>query len=154
MRPRAGTGPPDDLTRLYAAQYEAVRRTLVLFTGHRLRGEALAREVFVRTCQRWDVVRTMGAPRTWLYREAIGLAITDDAHGRTVASAPKLAAGEAEELEVFAVEGEIAIIGPDGAHISLTPQAAAVSARRLLAAVDEASGGGEGGGETYQKPLG
>lgn len=52
-------------------------------------------------------------------------------------------------LEVRTVDGEIAIIGPDGVGISLTREAAIISARRLLEAahVDEAA-------VTYQKPLG
>ena len=54
-----------------------------------------------------------------------------------------------QPLEVVVVEGEIAITGPEGVAISLTLAAAAASARRLQAAVEEA-----GGGETYQKPLG
>ena len=51
-------------------------------------------------------------------------------------------------LEVKAVNGDIAITGPDGLHASLTVQAALASARRLL----EAAGALRG--EIYQKPLG
>jgi hypothetical protein len=52
-------------------------------------------------------------------------------------------------LEVTAVEGEVAITGPDGVAISLTREAAVASAKRLLEAA-----GGEQPAETYQKPLG
>ncbi|MDB5432494.1 MAG: hypothetical protein JWP35_3610 [Caulobacter sp.] len=52
-------------------------------------------------------------------------------------------------LEVTAVEGEVAITGPDGVGLSLTPAAAAASARRLLEVVAELQPQG-----TYQKPLG
>lgn len=51
-------------------------------------------------------------------------------------------------LEVTALEGEVAITGPDGVAISLTREAALASARRLV----EAAGGEPE--EIYQKPLG
>ena len=54
-----------------------------------------------------------------------------------------------EPLDVQAVDGEVAIIGPDGMGLSLTPHAAIVSARRLLEAAGEADPA-----TPYQKPLG
>jgi hypothetical protein len=50
-------------------------------------------------------------------------------------------------FEVEVVDGEIAIVGPDGFCGSFTREAARESARRLMAA----SGDGD---PTYQKPLG
>lgn len=52
-------------------------------------------------------------------------------------------------LEVTLVDDEVVITGPEGAALSLTKQAAIVSAKRLLQAV-----GGEEPAEIYQKPLG
>lgn len=52
-------------------------------------------------------------------------------------------------LEVTPVDEEVAIVGPDGVAISLTREAAIVSAKRLLEAA-----GGEEPSEVYQKPLG
>lgn len=52
-------------------------------------------------------------------------------------------------LEVKAINGEIAITGPDGLSASLTQEAAIASAKRLLDAAGQTSSG-----ETYQKPLG
>jgi RNA polymerase sigma-70 factor (sigma-E family) len=83
MKGRAGSAPPDDLARFYADQYDRVRRTLVLFTGDRQRGEDLAQEVFVRTCQHWQKVRAMDAPGPWVHRVAINLAISDARRGRS-----------------------------------------------------------------------
>ena len=52
-------------------------------------------------------------------------------------------------LEVTPIDDEVAITGPDGVAISLTREAAIVSAKRLLEAA-----GGEEPDEVYQKPLG
>ena len=52
-------------------------------------------------------------------------------------------------LEVTPVDGEVVITGPDGVAISLTPEAAITSAKRLLEAAR-----GEEPSEVYQKPLG
>jgi hypothetical protein len=62
-----------------------------------------------------------------------------------------------EPLIVKAVDGEIAILGPDGLSGSLTVEAAVASAERLLAAARTIASGatpGEDDGEIYQKPLG
>lgn len=52
-------------------------------------------------------------------------------------------------LEVRTIDGEVAILGPDGLFASLTRDAAIVSAKRLLEAAGKAPAG-----EIYQKPLG
>jgi len=52
-------------------------------------------------------------------------------------------------LEVTVADGDIVITGPNGLSSALTLEAAARSADRLRAAVDQA-----GGAEIYQKPLG
>jgi hypothetical protein len=60
-------------------------------------------------------------------------------------------------LVVTAVDGEVAITGPDGLCASLTVEAAVASAERLLAAaraIAPETVADNDDGETYQKPLG
>jgi len=44
----------------------------------------------------------------------------------------------AEPMRVQMVEGEVVVLGPDGVAVSLTPEAAEESARRLIDAAREA----------------
>lgn len=67
----------------YVEQYDRVRRTLVLLTGSRERGEDLTQEVFVRTCQRWEQVRAMEALGAWVHRVAVNLARSEARRGRS-----------------------------------------------------------------------
>lgn len=46
-----------------------------------------------------------------------------------------------DAMTVQVVDGEIVVLGPDGVAISMTVEAAAESARRLSAAVEEARAG-------------
>lgn len=57
-------------------------------------------------------------------------------------------------LVVTAVNGEVAITGPDGLAASLTPQAAIASAERLIAAARAITPAMDDEGVAYQKPLG
>lgn len=41
---------------------------------------------------------------------------------------------------VYAIRGEVVLDGPDGVGLSMTPEAAAETARRLAAAAEEARG--------------
>jgi RNA polymerase sigma-70 factor (ECF subfamily) len=68
--------PPDDLAAFYAAEFDRVRGSLVLFTGSRDVGEELAQEAFVRACQHWEKVRALDAPGAWVHRVGINLAIS------------------------------------------------------------------------------
>lgn len=43
-----------------------------------------------------------------------------------------------EPMTVTAVDGEVVILGPDGVGVSLTPDSAEESARRLLRCAEEA----------------
>lgn len=52
-------------------------------------------------------------------------------------------------LEVEPINGQVAILGPDGLRASLTRDAAIAFAKRLLEAAGQAPAE-----ETYQKPLG
>ncbi len=46
-----------------------------------------------------------------------------------------------EPMGVTAVDGEVVVLGPDGVAVSLTPDAADESARRLTRCADEARNG-------------
>lgn len=43
-----------------------------------------------------------------------------------------------EAIRVLAVEGEVVLLGPTAMAVSLTPEAAEESARRLMAAAEQA----------------
>lgn len=43
-----------------------------------------------------------------------------------------------EPIRVMAVEGEVVLLGPTAMAVSLTPEAAEESARRLIAAAEQA----------------
>ena len=43
-----------------------------------------------------------------------------------------------DPMTVHAVEGEVVVLGPDGVAVSLTPDCAEESAKRLMAAANEA----------------
>lgn len=45
-----------------------------------------------------------------------------------------------EAMSAQAIEGEVVVLGPDGVGVSLTPEAAEESARRINAAAQEARG--------------
>lgn len=57
-----------------------------------------------------------------------------------------------QPLEIDTHEGEVVIVGPGATALSLTPQAAALSAERLAAAAKKAAAMAQAGSSSQAKP--
>ena len=55
----------------FAAEYETVLRAMYLLCGDRYEAEELTQAAFVKACERWDRIRTMGNPSGYVYRAAV-----------------------------------------------------------------------------------
>jgi RNA polymerase sigma-70 factor (ECF subfamily) len=63
----------DDFDSLFTHEYDRLVRTMYLLTGSRWEAEDLAQEALVRVLERWERVREMDSPFSYLYRIAVNL---------------------------------------------------------------------------------
>lgn len=65
---------PPDLVAFCTKEHPRLVGAVAIYTGDRLLAEEIAQEALVRTCERWNSVRTMSAPGAWAHRVAMNLA--------------------------------------------------------------------------------
>jgi RNA polymerase sigma-70 factor (ECF subfamily) len=64
---------PSEFGAWYRANHAGVLATLTLTAGSTEVAEDITAEAFARAFEHWDRVRTMAAPRGWLYKVALNL---------------------------------------------------------------------------------